>query len=268
MNKVRRYFSVMRIGIIEGFQFKSEAPITIIGNIIFFIVTYNLWKSIYASSMINIVNGMTFADTIIYLTFAMAIFNLINMFVVWKIGQDIKTGMIALDIIKPLDYQTFKFFYFLGNTVTWFLIVFLPIFFIVLIFTNGMINIGSNLLFFVFGIIFGIIINYCIDFIVATICLYTESIWGLNITKEVVVMLFSGAIIPISFFPSTLKIIASCLPFQAIYNIPLMFLINNTLTFSERISMLGTQLAWVAIMVLISRLFWKKSLTAITINGG
>ena len=73
-----------------------------------------------------------------------------------------------------------------------------------------------------------IIINYCIDFFVGTICIYTESIWGINIMKQVIVLLLSGATIPIAFFPETLKKIVYYLPFQSIYNAPLTILLDKT----------------------------------------
>ena len=111
-------------------------------------------------------------------------------------------------------------------------------------------------------------INYSIDFIVGTICVYTESIWGINIMKQVIVTLLSGATVPIAFFPEPLKTIVYYLPFQSIYNAPLSVLLDKNPQPQTILTTLGTQLIWCIVMMVISKLFWKVSLRKITVNGG
>ena len=110
-------------------------------------------------------------------------------------------------------------------------------------------------------------INYSIDFMVGTICLFTESIWGINIMKQVVVLLLSGATIPIAFFPETLKTVVYLLPFQAIYNTPLTILLGKE-SFENVVMMLGVQLFWCLFLGIASRVFWNISVKQITVNGG
>ena len=111
-------------------------------------------------------------------------------------------------------------------------------------------------------------INYSIDFFVGTICLYTQSIWGINIMKQVIVLLLSGATIPLAFFPETLKNIMYYLPFQSIYNAPLSILLDGDPSVETLLTTLGTQLFWTVAMLVISKLFWKASVKQITVNGG
>jgi len=146
--------------------------------------------------------------------------------------------------------------------------VFIPTFIIVSIITNGAIPIGINLVLFIPALLFGLLINFCIDFLVGTICLYTESTWGVDAAKDVIVLLLSGAVIPLAFFPDRFRIIAEFLPFQAIYNIPLKILTGRASSLDEVLPMFATQFFWVMVMFIISGLFWKKSIKIITINGG
>ena len=113
-----------------------------------------------------------------------------------------------------------------------------------------------------------IMINYNIDFFVGTICIYTESIWGINIMKQVIVLLLSGATIPIAFFPEPFRTITMYLPFQSIYNAPLTLLLNKEPDLKNVAVTLGTQLIWCVATLVISKLFWKVSLKRITVNGG
>ena len=127
---------------------------------------------------------------------------------------------------------------------------------------------GINLLYFVISVVLAVSINYSIDFIVGTLCLYTESIWGINIMKQVIVLLLSGATIPIAFFPDTLKTIVYYLPFQSIYNAPLSILLDSECQPQTVFTTLGIQLAWCIGMMIVSKAFWKASLRQITVNGG
>ncbi|MBQ9233336.1 MAG: ABC-2 family transporter protein, partial [Lachnospiraceae bacterium] len=236
--------------------------------LLYLIVIYYLWKAIYASSNTDVVNGMTFSDTLIYLVLATALFNFMEMYTVWEIGRNIQSGKIVLDLLKPMNYRKYLFWSYSGSFITQFFFTFLPTFIIVTFVTHGTIKIGVNLLFFIVSVIMAVSINYSIDFIVGTICLYTESIWGINIMKQVIVLLLSGATIPIAFFPGKLKTVVYYLPFQSIYNSPLSILLDKDPSVNSVINILGVQLIWCVVMMIISKLFWKISIRQITVNGG
>ena len=265
---LKKYITLTRAGILESFQFRLSILIMVVGNLLYLILVYFLWKAIYASAGTDMVNGMTFNDTLIYLVLATALHNFMDMYIVWEMGRNIQTGKIVLDLLKPMEYRKFLFWEYSGTFVTHFFFTLLPTFIVVAAVTHGVIHIGLNLLFFVISIVIAISIFYSIDFIVGTICLYTESIWGINIMKQVIVLLLSGATIPIAFFPEPLKTIVYFLPFQAIYNGPLTILLSDGKDMSLVLKTLGIQIIWAAIMLAVSKIFWKISIKQITVNGG
>lgn len=265
---LKKYLSLTRAGIMESLQFRLGTIVMVIGNLLYLIVVYFLWKAIYASAGKDVVNGMTFTDTLIYLVLATALFGFMEMYTVWEIGRNIQSGKIVLDLLKPMEYRRYLFWSYSGSFVTQFFFTFLPTFIIVGIVTHGAIPLRINLLYFVISVIMAVSINYSIDFFVGTICLFTESIWGINIMKQVIVLLLSGATIPIAFFPEPLKTIVYYLPFQSIYNAPLTLLLDGAPTPQTVLTILGTQLIWCIVMTVLSTLFWKVSLRQITVNGG
>ena len=266
--KLKKYMTLTRAGIIEALQFRMSFLIMCVGNLLYLIVTYFLWKAIYASVDTDVVNGMTFTDTLIYLVLATALYGFMEMYLVWDIGRSIQSGKIVLDLLKPMPYRRYLFWSYTGSFVTQFFLTFLPTFIIVAFWTHGAIPLGINLLWFAVSVVFAVMINFSIDFIVGTICLYTESIWGINIMKQVVVLLLSGATVPLAFFPDKLRTIVNFLPFQSIYNAPLSLLLNAHPTAETVCTTLGVQLFWAAAMTLISVAFWNRSVRQITVNGG
>ena len=267
---LKRNLTLTRAGVIEALQFRLSFVVIVIGNLLYLIVVYFLWKAIYASAGTDVVNGMTFSDTLIYLVLATALFNFMEMYTVWEIGRAIQSGKIVLDLLKPIEYRKYLFWSYSGSFVTQFFLTFFPTFLVVSAVTHGAIHFGWNLLFFVPSVVLAISINFSIDFLVGTICLYTESIWGINIMKQVVVLLLSGATIPLAFFPEKLRDIVELLPFAAIYDVPLKLLLWDGVSLEpqEPWCMLGFQLFWSIVMILLSKLFWKVSLRQITVNGG
>lgn len=265
---MRRYFSLTRAGILETFTFRSSLFLNLLGNLVYMIVMFFLWRAIYASSPQTTVNGLTLRETLVYLTMAGAIFSTLDVYLVWKMGRDIQSGQISLYFTKPMDFFLREFFYVSGNVVVQLFLTLLPTFFIVCMFTGWTIPLGWNLLVFVPALFLSLLLNFSIDFIVGTLCLYTQSFWGINMVKEVIILLLSGATVPLAFFPGTFRTVASFLPFQAMYNLPLQILISHTYTWADYGRALGVQLFWVVVLVTLGRLFFRHASKIITVNGG
>ena len=128
-----------------------------------------LWKSFFASAGTDVVSGMTFSGTLIYLVLAAALFSFMEMYLVWYMGRDIQSGKIVLDLIKPIRYRSFLFWTQSGFLVMSFVMTFLPPFLVVYFLTDGTIHLGVNLLFFLVSVPLALTINFCIDCFIGTL---------------------------------------------------------------------------------------------------
>ena len=265
---IRKYLTLTRAGIIEQAGYRLSLFIMFIGNLLYLTLIYFVWKAIFASSGTDVVNGMTFESTMIYLVLATALFNFMEMYTVWQIGRDIQNGKIVLDLLKPMKYKQYLFWSTSGSFVVNFVFTFLPTFVVVFLITKGTIPLGINLLYFAIAVLLATIIHYNIDFIIGTVCLFTESIWGINIMKQAVVMLLSGATIPLAFFPERMRTVIDVLPFRSMYDTPLTLLLNSDSDARTVFGKLFVAFAWVAGTEILSALFWKISMRQITVTGG
>lgn len=267
---IRKYIALVRAGIMESLHFRLGTAVTLFANLIYLVLVYFLWKAVYASSGTDVVNGMTFTDTMIYLILATALFNFLEMFVVWDMSRSIQSGAIILDLLKPMKYRSYTFWKYSGSHVSQFILAFVPTFIVVMIVTKGAIPIELNLVKFMVSVVLAQIVNFGIEMLVATLCLYTESTWGINIVKETIVLVLSGASIPLAFFPESIRNIISWMPFRAIYDIPLQVLLNKggSDTLAGLAKLWGMQLGWCVILTVAGVIFWKISVRKITVNGG
>ncbi len=93
---LRKRLALTRAGIMESLQYRLGTAVTLFANLIYLVLVYFLWKAIYDSAGTDVVNGMTFTDTMIYLILATALFNFLEMFVVWDMSSEaIRSGATA-----------------------------------------------------------------------------------------------------------------------------------------------------------------------------
>ncbi|MCR5226950.1 MAG: hypothetical protein K6E27_07045 [Eubacterium sp.] len=270
MTGVKRLTALTRAGVMESLQFRLGTAVTLFGNLIYLALVYFLWKAIYDSCGADEVNGMTFYDTMIYLILATAIFNFLEMFIIWDMSRAIQSGEIIMHLLKPMRYRKYTFWSYSGSHVISFFLTFIPTFIVVMAVTKGAIPIGLNCVYFVVSLVMALVINFNIEMLVAPICLYTESTWGINIVKETIVLLLSGATIPLAFFPESFRRVVEYMPFRAVYDIPLKILLkkDGTNSLEGLLPMLGIQLIWCIVLTIAGNLFWNHAVKRITVNGG
>jgi ABC-2 type transport system permease protein len=169
-----------------------------------------------------------------------------------------------------MRYRKYTFWSYTGNHVVQFFLTFVPTFIAVMIVTHGAIKMGLNLLWLIIAMIFALIINYNIEMLVAPVCLFTESTWGINIVKETIVLLLSGATIPLAFFPEKVRMVVQYLPIRAVYDIPLSILLekSGSDTWLGLLKLYGLQIAWLVVLTVAGNLFWNHAVKKITVNGG
>lgn len=263
---MRKYLTILRASLQSSLAYREHYLFLMLGNAIYIVVTWFLWKSIFAGS--ESLNGMSFGRTFTYLVLAMSIFVLLQTWCEWGMSRRIISGDIVVDFLRPLDYMAMQLFDILGFVASNFVAITLPSFLIVVVVFGMPIPLGINLPLCLVSLCLAFLISYCIDFIVGIAGFYTESIWGVSMTKEVIVLALSGALVPVKFYPEAVQRVLEWLPFQAIYNIPLNILLGGGLGASDYLRLLGVQAAWIVILIGVSRAFFMKASKVITVNGG
>ena len=258
----------MRMSFIEAAAFRVYFFFTIFENSIFMIIMYFLWKAIFAGVESDTIAGMTFMQTFVYMAFAGTITSITITYAEWNMSRDMRTGMIAISFVRPISYRAQIISRCMGDMTTNFIIVFLPSFIIVELLSGGAVRLGMNAVFFIIAFFFAALISLLIDFLVGLISFYTESVWGISIMKEVIVRFLAGAIVPLAYFPDSARRVLEFLPFQAIYNLPIQILTNNSYSSADCARALATQVLWVLILLGLTKICYNRASRLVTVNGG
>jgi ABC-2 type transport system permease protein len=263
---IKSYLALTRGAFMIGMIYRFGFLFSILGNIVYLGVTYYLWRSIYQNT--ETIRGLTFNETYLYVALGSAVFILLKTYADWLMSYEIREGMIAVYLTKPLDYQLYVLFTSFGSTLMNLAAITVPTILLLAFVFKVTISPGFGLLVFPFSLLLAFLVSFSFDYLVGLMAFYTESVWGLSITKEIVITVLSGALIPLQFFPDVIQHILLWLPFQAIYHTPLMMVTRPSLGLETYLSMLGVQLAWVAALFVIARLFYNQAIKVLRISGG
>ncbi len=239
---MKKYLSITKGAFMATTTYMYSMVFTFIGNIAWIVILYFLWKAIFGES--ETLRGMTFNQAFVYLAVGSSTVNLFRTWVEWFIAETIREGAIVIDLIRPLDYQLLMFARTLGQVFFQTLLIWIPSLVVVFGVFGASVPTGINLPFFLLSIFLAYILCFIIDYSVGVVTFYTESLWGLSISKDIVVMFLAGTIIPLQFFPDGLRRWVEMLPFQAIYHLPLEILTNPDLGLRDYVGVIALQAFW------------------------
>ena len=265
MRSLRTYWAILRGSIISGLVYRVGFLFTILGNIIYMCVAFFLWRSIYSHS--QTLHGMTFDQAFLYVALGSTVFILLKTYTEWSISREINDGKIAVYLTKPLDYQFYWLFNNLGYTLTNLVAITIPTILLLLVFKVRVAP-GPGLVLFPLSLLMAFLISYNIDYAVGLMAFYTESTWGLSVTKEIVVTVLAGALLPLQFFPAAIQKVLLWLPFQTIYYTPLTMISKPDQGWNVFLSMLTVQFAWMVASFIFTRLFYQQAIKVLRVSGG
>jgi ABC-2 type transport system permease protein len=263
---MRSYLALLRGSYMSGMIYRLSFIFTILGNVIYMSVAYFLWRSIYQNS--TTLHGLTFDETFIYVALGSAVFLLLRTYVDWYISYEIREGIIAIYLTKPLDFQLYALFNGLGGVLLNLTAITIPTVLLLALVFKVTISLGLGLILFPFSLLFAFLVNFSFDYFIGLMAFYTESTWGLTITKEIIVTVLSGALVPLQFFPDAIRQVLLWLPFQAIYYSPLMMVSQPNLGWETFLPMLMVQLFWALILFVAARLFYNQAIKVLRVSGG
>lgn len=263
---MRAYIPIARGTYMVGIVYRFGFLFTILGNIVYLGVAYYLWKSIYRYS--DVIRGLSFNETFLYVGLGSAIFILLKTYADWYIHYEIREGVIANYLTKPLDFQIYNLFANLGSLLMNLTAITIPTVLMLGFVFRVKVASGPGLFLFPVSLFLAFLISFSIDYAIGLMGFYSESVWGLSMTKEIIVTVFSGALIPLQFFPEAIQKVLFWLPFQAIYHTPIMMLTRPDQGLDVFLPMIAIQLVWAVILFLAARLFYNQAIKVLRIAGG
>lgn len=113
----------------------------------------------------------------------------------------------------------------------------------------------KHFIFFILSFIISIIIGFEIDIIFSAIAIKLKNgCWAAQQIRNILIIMLSGQLIPLQFFPKIIKQILEILPFGSLANAPVSIYIGG-----EYFYTIGIQCFWAIFMGFLSYIIFKKS---------
>jgi ABC-2 type transport system permease protein len=184
-----------------------------------------------------------------------------------RLAVRIRDGMVAVDLTKPVDFQRARFAEAVGVAAveTGFSVLVCA----VVIAATGGVPVPSAGQAVLFLISFALVLplKFCLTYLTAMVCFWTENLLGVSMTRTAVTNLFSGALVPLTLLPGWLQAIAAVLPFAGLTFTPALIYLGRA-TGVEALQLIAVQVVWVAVLWFGSRAAWHRAIRQLTVHGG
>jgi len=187
-----------------------------------------------------------------------------------EIESILETGSIAYELVRPTDLYGRWFTRTCAGrvAVTLFRIPVIIVAFILPgIFKMSLPPDITQLLLFLLSMILALGVTVSFTMLMYVVMFHTISFRGVRVIMTAVTTFLSGGVIPLPFFPASIRDIVQLLPFAAMQNMPSRIYSGN-ITGLDAIYGIGLQLFWLIALVLFGKLTMHFSLNKVIVQGG
>jgi ABC-2 type transport system permease protein len=247
--------------------YKFEYFVGVFNGLLYVFIFTSLWSAIYSGLASGADTPFTRAGIITYAIFAMVCRISMTMEDT-EISSRIRSGDIAMDMTKPVNFFLMNLSQGAGVTMFhWFTRV-IPILIVCFFAFDLTIPLSpARMAAAVCAWVMGYLILFMLNFVFALLAFWFVETFSFQLTKYALINLFSGAIIPVDFFPAWMRPFMEMLPFQYIFYTPTAVFTGH-LAWAETIRLMSLQAVWIVILGLACNVMWRSARRKLVVQGG
>lgn len=263
---LQSYASLFGRSLRASFAYRGTTVNSILTASVVYAIPMLVWRQVYAQNPSAM--PISQAEMYTYLLLACCVNYAFNVGIEWRVGQRIRSGLIATDLLKPIDLQVSQLIQCLSDALFNGMLG-LVVFFVGYLFLGQSVFPASAASFglFLVSFLLGFLVMYGICFVFVQGIFYTYSFYGVLTSRNALHQTFAGIYAPLIFFPSVLKTIGYWLPFRHIIYTPVSIYMGWAAG-AEAYHLMLEQTVWIACLAIIGRLLMFKSLKQLEVQGG
>jgi ABC-2 type transport system permease protein len=212
--------------------------------------------------------GVSLQQMVTYGVLSMAIQNLFYTGPLYYMAQQVRSGAIDLDLLKPLDFHFHMLARSTGEMLFRVLVLALPGMLVgYFLFDLQLPADSGSGVSFVVALLLGYLVSFHLDFLLGALSLVTLEIHSIDWAFQATSRLFSGMFLPLWLFPGAVGRLANVLPFRSLFFIPLS-IYTGALRGTDILQAIKFQLLWLLVLLLMSRWLWGRVQARIVSQGG
>jgi len=260
------YIEFSRVGFVNILAFRLRYFTGIITYLINVTVYYFIWSAVYGPG--QQIAGYDLSQMITYVSAGWIIRSFYWNTIDQEMAYEVIEGKIAMDLIKPISVPWMWLSRAMGESAFRLGLLTAPTAVVVaLIFPIRRPASATNFALFLVAVLGSFFLMGAINFMIGTCAIPLKSILALIRAKYWLIELLSGLLIPMTFFPATIRAVLAWLPFEHIAFTPLQIYLGKLDARHAALALL-TQWAWVVVLLALAQLWWERASRKITIHGG
>ncbi|MHA6731330.1 ABC transporter permease [Devosia sp. A369] len=263
------YFAFAHSAFQTQLAYRNEVWANLLGKVVQVFARVAIWLAVYAGVGASVVDGVSLPQMVTYALLGGAVLG-----ATWperlidQIGRSLKTGDVAVWLLKPISYPLYLFANECGIFLFRFAVLVVPTTAFTAFF-YGMLppaSLAHGLFFVAYWVLsFSLLFLMSAVFGIAAFWLMTS--FSLAWTLAALLRLFSGLMVPFWFFPEPLATLARHLPFAWIVYYPNAVYLGR-LPLEECWLYFGLGLGWAAAFLIGLLWLWHRASNRITVQGG
>jgi len=267
MFNLKLYVTFAKKSFLRSAAYRFDVWTRMISNLIFLLMWSSIWIALYSGR--EEAGGVSFVAMLSYVVVSQFL-SAVNSAgtPLWEIQEKVRTGDIALELMRPFDVPMRYLFADFGSVAFYIITAVLPVYVLLFVFFDLTLpNDWITWTLFIFSAFIGFLIRYCIELTFGLFSFWLVETGGIEDVFYFSMALLSGSVIPLWFFPGWLQTIALYLPFQGIYYIPNSIFIGH-ISGLEILASIGIQCFWLLASFMLLRYVWYKASSKVIVQGG
>lgn len=265
MIAMRKYLWVGYTSARSSVAYLSEIATRSIFMAVILFIFLQLWRITYTETGADKLGGLTLAQMLWYLVVTEAI-SLSGTMVSAEVDQDVRTGTLAVQLIRPISYPLYRLWTTLGERAVRFAINLIIGSVIALLFVGPIPFTLPGLLLFVLSVPFAFVLDFLGVFLIGLGAFWLEDTSGLALIYSRVTWVLGGMLIPLELFPESIQPLLRALPFSSvIYGPARMFIQPDLQTLLDLLVRQGVAiLIFASVIAVVYRIATRR----LAANGG
>lgn len=256
--------TLLRVGVSEAVAYRAEMLVWVLGTTMPFI-SMALWTAVARYEPVGRYDSHDFVR---YFLATFSVRQMTGAYAAWQINYEVRQGTLAMRLLRPISPL---WSYAAENLGTFplrlLLVVPLTLFSVFTLGTRSVPGTAWGWGFFLLALVGGWLITFLANVLIGSLSLYIESSNRLMDLWFAFFLICSGYLYPVELFPPVLRGLLDWLPFRYQIGLPVE-LMTNAHGFTGALGLLGRQWLWVALLLGLSILSWKRGLKRFAAYGG
>ncbi|NMG08144.1 ABC-2 family transporter protein [Brasilonema sp. UFV-L1] len=237
-------------------------------GIFLFVILYiflQLWRVTYAETNAEQLGGLTLSQMLWYLGITESIV-LSSPQVAAEVDEDVRTGALAVQLIRPVSYPLYRLWSSLGERTVRFALNIAITVGLALLFVGPIpLSLGGILLF-VLALPLAFVLDFLTTFLVGLGAFWLENTSGIMLIYSRITMILGGMLIPLELLPESWQPLLKALPFASILYGPARLFVRPDLAFAGEL--LLRQGVAIGVLSLLVALVYRTAVKRIHAHGG